>query len=179
VCGFFVTSLLLKCNEYQICSVKKLGFLRMVIQRNNVLNINAWWFHCFRGRYKLYSVYDILGLYTQQFEKPNSSKELSQFQECGAVRNISFFPTWVKYFFVSVAATQSFGPTQPHTQWVLGPILQRWSGRSRKLSIHLHLVPSLRMRGALSPFIRHRDNLPDNIYSNLYKLGVMSFFFDA
>jgi hypothetical protein len=25
-----------------------------------------------------------------------------------------------KNFFFSVAATQSFGPTQPHTQWVLG-----------------------------------------------------------
>jgi hypothetical protein len=65
----------------------------MVVQRNNILNIN-----CFGGRYKLYSDYDTLGLYTQQFEKPNSSKELSQFQECWAVKNSSFFPTWAKYF---------------------------------------------------------------------------------
>jgi hypothetical protein len=53
VCGFFLTSLLLKCNEYQICSVKKLGFLRMVVQRNNIWNINVWWFRCSGGRYKL------------------------------------------------------------------------------------------------------------------------------
>jgi hypothetical protein len=70
--------------------------------------------------YKLYSDYDTLGLFTQQFEKPNSSKELSQFQECWTVRNSSFFPTWAKYFFFFAAATRSFGPTQPLTQWVLG-----------------------------------------------------------
>jgi hypothetical protein len=138
VCGFFLTSLLPKCNEYQIClvkklafsrvvvwrnniwNIKKLGFLRMVVRSNNVWNINVWWFHCSGGRYKLYSDYDTLWLFTQRFEIPNSSKELSQFQECWAVRNSSFFPTWAKIFFFSVAATQSFGPTQPHTQWVLG-----------------------------------------------------------
>jgi hypothetical protein len=56
-----------------------------------------------------------LGLHTQRFEKPNSSKELSQFQECWAVRNSSLFPTWAKYFFFSVAATQNFGP--PEMKW--------------------------------------------------------------
>jgi hypothetical protein len=49
----------------------------------------------------------------------NSSKELSQFQECWTVRNSSSFLTLAKYLFFSVVATQSFGPTH-HTQWVLG-----------------------------------------------------------
>jgi hypothetical protein len=55
------------------------------------------------------------------------------------VRNRIFFLTWAKYFFFSVAATQSFGPTQPHTQWVLGadPPEVMWQEPE---AVHLHLV---------------------------------------
>jgi hypothetical protein len=70
----------------------------------------------FWERYKLYSNHDTLGPYTWQFEKPSCSKALSQFQECWAVRNSSSFVTWAKYFFFSVAATQSVVSTLPHTQ---------------------------------------------------------------
>jgi hypothetical protein len=60
-----------------------------------------------------------LGSSHSSLKTPIPVKSLSQFQECWAARN-SIFPTWAKYFFFSVAATQSFGPTRPHTQWVLG-----------------------------------------------------------
>jgi len=34
------------------------------------------------------------------------------------------------------------GPTQPTIQWVPGSLTWRKSGRSAKLTIHLHLVPT-------------------------------------
>jgi hypothetical protein len=44
------------------------------------------------------------------------------------------------------ASRPALGPTQPPIHQVLGPVL-----RGVKLTTHLHLVQTLRMRGAVSP----------------------------
>jgi hypothetical protein len=59
-----------------------------------------------------------LGSSHSGLKNPNSSKELSQFQECWAVRNSSFLLIWGKYYFFSAAATQwVLGADPPEVKW--------------------------------------------------------------
>jgi hypothetical protein len=49
------------------------------------------------------------------------------------------------------------GPIQPSTQWDRGLFSQGSSGRSVKLTTHLHLVPRLRIHG-------HKPPLPTRLH---------------
>jgi hypothetical protein len=48
-------------------------------------------------------------------------------------------------FIFSTASKQTLGPIQSHIQWVRWAHPQGYSGRSVKLTTHLHLVPRSRM----------------------------------
>jgi hypothetical protein len=71
-------------------------------------------------------------------------------------------PIWARIFFSSPCPTLALGPTQ----WVPGAL---FPGLGVLINTHPHLVPRLRMRGAISPlpqyvfmswyFLKHTDNL--------------------
>jgi len=46
---------------------------------------------------------------------------------------------------------KALGPIQPPIHWVQGFLLGGQTDQVMKLTIHLHLVPSLRMRGDIHP----------------------------
>jgi len=62
----------------------------------------------------------------------------------------------------------ALGPTQPPSKWVPRALSQGQSGRGIKLTTHFHLVPRLRMRGAIPPLlimsswwrclVKHKEN---------------------
>jgi hypothetical protein len=56
-----------------------------------------------------------------------------------------------KTFFLSKTFRPVLGPIQPPIQWVQGLLYRRWSDRGVKLTIHLHLVPGLGMKGPIPP----------------------------
>jgi hypothetical protein len=68
----------------------------------------------------------------------------------------------------STASRTALGPTQPPIQWVPGALTLGVKRPGVKLTIHLHLVPRSRMRGAIPPLpqyvfmawclVKHRDN---------------------
>jgi hypothetical protein len=47
------------------------------------------------------------------------------------------------------------GPTQPPFQWVPGALSLGVSGRGVKLTTHFHLVPRLRVSGAIPPLLQY------------------------
>jgi hypothetical protein len=55
-------------------------------------------------------------------------------------------------FFLPKTSRLAVRPTQPHVQWTSGLFSSGLSGWSIKLTIHLHLVPRLRMFGAIPSF---------------------------
>jgi hypothetical protein len=63
----------------------------------------------------------------------------------GRRRNQGLIPCTVKGFSFSTSSTPALEPTQPLIQWVPGIFSRGYSGRSVKLTTHLHLVPRLRM----------------------------------
>jgi hypothetical protein len=65
---------------------------------------------------------------------------------------------------VQFLAATIFSPPCPDRHWRLPSLLSKgyqglfpwgWSGRSVKLTAHLHLVPRSRMRGAIPPLLQH------------------------
>ena len=56
-----------------------------------------------------------------------------------------------KTFFLSNTLRPVLGPIQPPIQWVQGLLYRRWSDRGVKLTVHLHLLLGLGMKGAIPP----------------------------
>jgi hypothetical protein len=52
-----------------------------------------------------------------------------------------------------IVPTPALGSTQRPMQWVPALFPRGWSGRGVKFTTHLHLVPRLRMRGAMPPLL--------------------------
>jgi len=56
----------------------------------------------------------------------------------------------LEYFLFSTISRPALGPTRPPIQWLPGALIPKdKAARSMKLTTHLHLVPSLRMLGAI------------------------------
>jgi hypothetical protein len=53
-----------------------------------------------------------------------------------------------KAFLLSKTSRPALGTIQP-IQWAQGVLSWKWSGRGVKLAVHLHLVPRLRISGAI------------------------------
>jgi hypothetical protein len=58
-------------------------------------------------------------------------------------------------FLLATMSESTFGPKQPSTQWVRGLFPQGQDGLDVKLATHPHLMPRLRMLGAVSPLPPH------------------------
>jgi hypothetical protein len=56
-----------------------------------------------------------------------------------------------KYFLFATASRPALEPTQPPIQWVSGALSPGKIVQGVKMIIHLHLVPMLRMHGAINP----------------------------
>jgi hypothetical protein len=54
-------------------------------------------------------------------------------------------------FSLTPASRPALVPSQPRIQWVLGVLSLGYSGRVVKLTTHLHLLPTSKMREAVPP----------------------------
>ena len=61
------------------------------------------------------------------------------------------FPAKAGDFLFSTASLPARGPTQPLIQWVLRALSPRVSRLGMNLTTDVHLVPTLRINGALPP----------------------------
>jgi hypothetical protein len=67
-------------------------------------------------------------------------------------------------FLLTKESRPTLGLSQPYMQWIPEALSQGKSGEGAKLGTYLHLVPKLRMRGAVNSLtrmwdlVKHRDN---------------------
>ena len=74
-----------------------------------------------------------------------STADVAQSVRQARMQNRFLFLTGVKDFLFSTAVIQALEHTKPPVEWVLGLLPRGQSGRGRKLTPQLHLVPTLRM----------------------------------